>query len=117
MNTLIVVLSTIGIALAVPYLLCGLAAMIVTTHCKTPTEALVRTLYYLARWTSALAQGANAFVIGYRAWVRMNPVRPTCEKCRVPVRRIRRRRAVRVQAQIACKRSAWGRVVRVVFGG
>jgi hypothetical protein len=80
------ILITICITLTVLFLLvplaCWFATALVTSNAKTPGEAGVRGLYYLARRLRALAEGADAFLIGYRDVMREVQVSPNCESLR-----------------------------------
>jgi len=80
------ILITICITFTILFLLvplgCWFATVIVTSNAKTPPEAAVRGLYYLARRLRALAEGADAFLIGYRDVMGGVKVDPNCERLR-----------------------------------
>lgn len=46
---------------------------------QTPAELLVRTLFYLARWIYALAQGSDSFIVEYRRYRHERIPTPACE--------------------------------------
>lgn len=77
--------TILSIILAVPLVLLAAAffyARLVTTPSQSIAEALVRWLFLLARWTQALACGADSSVIAYREHMATEKVQPGCERCR-----------------------------------
>lgn len=48
-------------------------------HLQPPSELFVRSLFYLARWVYALAQGSDSFLVEYRRYRHERIPTPACE--------------------------------------
>jgi hypothetical protein len=95
MTILTTIVLTTLVIIIIPLLVCWFATTIITSNAKTPAEAAVRGLYYLARRLRALAEGADAFLIGYRDVMRGVEVSPNCEH----LRRLEEEKAKKVEAE------------------
>jgi hypothetical protein len=57
-------------------------ARLVSTPSQSIAESLVRWLYLLARWTQAMASGADSALVAYREHMATEQIHPGCESCR-----------------------------------